>query len=313
MRKLFTLLTLSALCLYAPCLYAQKDTARTQADTTYSQKDTTDDMPAAKSYLKVGLNFLSNSVFLGRPDSVNTPTLSPRLSYTLKSGFYLSGSLDIITNRDKNKLDGGDLEVGYNYTQDDNFEWGASFTKLFFNSTSTQVSASLSSELNAYADYDVAGIITPGISLSYNFGRNGDKGDFLISPSLSQDFLIKSIFSDNDKVLISLQATLNAGSQNFYSGYLERKGKLNRKGIVTAYNNYYDALGSLSLLDYELTAPIVYICGKFNFSFIPTFAFAQDSLPNTTAGEKLITAQIEKSQPFKSSVFYFETGISFKF
>ncbi len=280
----------------------------------YAQKDTTDDTPPPKSYLKFGLNFLNNNVFLGRPDSVTTPTLSAKMSYNFKSGFYLSGSVDMITNRDKNKLDGGDLEVGYTYTQDDNLEWGASFTKLFFNSTSTQVAASISSEINAYIDYDIAGIITPALSVTYNIGRNGDKGDFLLSPSLSHDFLIESIFGEDDKRLTSPQATLNAGSQNFYSGYLERKGKLaNRKNVNAAYNNYYDALGSSSLLDYELTAPLIYIAGKFTFSFIPTIAFAQDSLPNTTAGEKVITAQIEKTQPFTSSVFYFETGISFKF
>jgi hypothetical protein len=279
------------------------------ATSSYAQKDTTEAEPPAKSYLKAGINFLNNDVYLGRTDTVNTPTLTAKLSYTLKSGFYLSGSLDMIPNRNKNKLDGGDLEIGYNYTEDDNLEWGVSFTKLFFNSTSTQVSASLSSELNAYIDYDVAGIVTPALSASYNFGKSGNTGDLLLNPSLSHDFLIEEIFSDEDKLLISPQVGLNAGSQNFYLSYLERKGKLARSANAA----YANALGDFKLLDYEITAPIVYIAGKFSFTFMPTFAFAQDSLPKSTAAEQLQSAAIEKSQPFKSSVFYFDAGIAFKF
>jgi hypothetical protein len=308
MRKLFTLLTLGVLLMYTPYLYAQKDTIRVQKDTTQLQKDTTDDIPPVKSYLKVGLNFLNDNAFVGRTDINPTPTLTAKINYNFKFGLYVSGTLDAITNRDNNKLDGGSVEIGYNYTEDDNLEWGTSFTKLFFNSTSTRVSSSLSSELNAYIDYDIAEIITPGLSVSYNFGKSGNKGDILINPSLSHDFLIEPVFGDNDKVLISPQVGLNIGSQNFYSEYIERKGVPRRANAV-----YFNALGDMKLLDYEITAPIIYISGKFSFSFIPTLAFAKDSLPKSTQNEINQSTAIEAIQPFKSNVFYFETGISFKF
>lgn len=303
MKPNFKLFATFVLLLAATCAYAQKDTT----------SSTSDSNPPKKSHLKLGVSYSNNNVFLGRVDTVTTPSISPKISYTLKSGFYLSGQIDFITNRTNNKLDGGNIELGYDYTEDDNLEWGASFTKLFFNSTSTQVAASLSSTANAYIDYDIADIITPAINLSYNFVKGGGNGDLLLSPSISHDFLIESIFGDDDKVLISPQAGFNAGSQNFYSEYLVRKGKINRKGVNAAYNTYNDDLGSFALLDYELTAPIVYISGNFTFSFTPTMAFAQNALPTNTAAEKLITDQIEKSQPFKTSVFYFEVGITLKF
>jgi hypothetical protein len=279
----------------------------------YAQKDTTDIVPPKKDYLKIGLNFLSNNVYLGRADTIAAPTLSPNIKYTFKSGIYLSGAMDIITNRPKNKLDGGNIEFGYDYVGDGNLDYGASLTKLFFNSTSTQVSSSISAELNAYIDYDVADIITPSVSLGYQFAKSGSTGDILITPSLSHDFLIESVFGDDDELLISPQAGLNAGSQNFYSAYLIRKGRLAAKQVNAAYANYNNALGNFTLLDYELTMPFVYTSGKFSFSLIPTLAFAQDQLPKSTVGEKLITDAIEKAQPFKTSVFYLETGVSFKF
>ena len=303
MKPKFKLFAISLLLLAFSSAYAQKDTTTSKSDTN----------PPKKSYLKIGVSYLNNNVFLGRVDTVTTPTVSHKISYTLKSGFYVSGQMDFITNRANNKLDGGNVELGYDYTEDDNLEWGASFTKLFFNSTSTQVASSLSSTANAYIDYDVADIITPGLSLSYSFVKGGGSGDLLLSPSISHDFLIESIFGDDDKLLISPQAGFNAGSQNFYSEYLVRKGKINRKGVNAAYTTYNNDLGNFALLDYELTAPIVYIAGNFSFSFTPTMAFAQDALPTNTAAEKLITDTIEKAQPFKSSVFYFEAGISFKF
>lgn len=293
------LLPLMAFIFSSACVFAQTDTAS---------------VTSPKSSFKIGVNYINNGVYLGRADTINTPSLSPKITYTLKSGLYFSGSMDFITNRKNNKLDGGSLEAGYDHSFTDDFEGGASFTKLFYNSTSTQVSSSVSSIFNAYVDYDIADIITPGLSVNYSFGKNGGSGgDFGINPNISHDFAIEGVFGDKDLLLISPQAGLNAGSQNFYASYLERKGKLTRKALNAAYTNYYNTLGAFTLLDYELTAPIEYKTGGLIISFVPTYAFAQDSLPKTTLAEQAITKTVEASQPFKSSIFFFEVGLSFKF
>jgi len=268
----------------------------------------TDLVAPKKNTFKIGVTYLNNNVYLGRTDTVSTPTLSPKVTYTFKSGIYFSGTMDFITNKKKNPLDGGSLEAGYDHSFTDDLEGGASFTKLFYNSTSTQVSSSISSILNAYVDYDIADIITPALSVNYSIGKNGGAGgDFVLNPNISHDFAIEGIFGDKDLLLISPTAGLNAGSQNFYAG------KLNKKGVNAAYNNYYSALSSFTLLDYELSAPLEYKCGAFIFTFVPTYAFAQDSLPKSTPAEELITSTIEKSQPYRSSIFYFEAGIALKF
>jgi hypothetical protein len=286
---------------------------------TYGQTDTTshrDTISTKKSHLKFGVSYLNNSVYLGRTDTVSSPSITPAISYTLKSGLYFSGSLDIITNRKNNKLDGGNLEAGYDYTLGENFEGGVSFTKLFYNANSTQLSSTLSSIVNAYADYDIGDIITPAVSLSYNISKSGNSSDFMINPNLSHDFEIEGIFGDNDFLLISPQAGINFGSQNYYAGYLEKKKRLTKKGTAAenaAYSSYYDALGKFQLLDYEITAPVEYKTGKLRFTFTPTYAFAQNSLPQSTAAEKLITKSVELSSPYKPSIFYFELGVALKF
>lgn len=306
MKTIYKLLPVMALMLRSASMFAQTDTAATV--------DTTIVMAPKKSSFKIGVGYTSNSVYLGRADTITTPSLSPKITYTLKSGIYFSGNLDFITNRKNNKLDGGSLEAGYDHSFTDNFEGGASFTKLFYNGGSTQISSSVSSIFNAYVDYDIADIVTPALSINYSFGKNGGAGgDFCINPNISHDFAVEGIFGDDDLLLISPQAGLNAGSQNFYAGYLERKGKLNRKAVNAAYNNYFNALGAFTLLDYEVTLPVEYKSRGFVVSFVPSYAFAQDSLPKTTLAEQAITRNIEASQPFRSSIFYFDIALSFKF
>ncbi len=308
MKPIYKLIIITVFCSSASYSFAQTDTSGVQKDTTES--DTTQE--EKKAYLKVGANYINNNVYFGRTDTITSPIISPTISYTFKSGIYFSGSLEYITTRKNGPLDGGNIEAGYNYSIGDNIDGGVSFTKLFFNSASTQVSSSVSSIINANIDYSIADIVTPAINVSYSIVKNGGKGDIAFNPTISHDFLIASIFGDNDEIIISPQVGLNAGSQNFYAEYLVHKGKL-KKGATIALTNYSNSLGDFKLLDYEITAPIEYKAGHFMFSFIPTYAFAQNSLPQSTPAEKLITANIEKGAPYKSSQFYFQTGISFKF
>ena len=46
----------------------------------------------ASSSFKLGVSYLSNSVYMGRTDTVKTPVILPELKYTLKNGIYFSGS-----------------------------------------------------------------------------------------------------------------------------------------------------------------------------------------------------------------------------
>lgn len=288
------------------------------ASICYAQTDTTftDTLNNSKAGLHVGVTYTNNSVYLGRTDTVTAAIISPTIGYTFKMGLYLSGSLEVIPNRRSNKLDGGDIEIGYDHNFTDNFEGGVSFTKLFYNNNSTQVSSSLSSVINAYADYDIADVITPALVVSYNMNKNSVGNDLLINPNLSHDFEIDGIFGSRDHLVISPQAGLNAGSQNYYAGYLEKKNRISKKvtaAVNASIDSYYAALSDFKLLDYEITVPIVYKLSNFSISLTPTYAFAQDSLPKDTKAHETITKNIETGSPYRSSVFYFSAGISFKF
>lgn len=283
----------------------------------YAQADTIDQK---KSFFKAGITFINNNVYLGRADTVKSPTVIPIVSYNFKSGVYVSASLYDVTNRKTKRIDGGDIEVGYNYSFTDNFEAGASFTKIFNSSNSTRVNSSLSSIANAYLGYDIGDVITTGLSANYSFSKKGFKNDVLLNPNLSHDFTVEKIFAAKDVLIISPIAGLNAGTQNFYEGYLTNRVKRTKKtsSVITQtlvlYNEqltaYQQDLGKFKVLDSEISVPVVYKSGSFIFSLIPTFAFPVNGLASPqTKIQKFIQQGIP---PLKGSVFYFESGISIK-
>jgi hypothetical protein len=268
--------------------------------------DEKSDKAEASSSFKFGVTYISNNVYLGRADTVTTPVIAPQVKFTLKQGIYFQASLYIIPNKPTQKLDGGDLGAGYDFDITDDFSGGVSFTKLFYSPTSTQIASSISSTAHADFDYDIAGIITPAISLDYNFNTKGVSNDFLLAPGIAHDFINKGIFGTEDVLLISPTITANIGTQNFYDAYLTKKHfkSVKRTKIQNAViNAYLNKLGQTELLDYELSAPVEYKTGHLIFQLVPTYAIVQNQLP------KSIAARLSD----QSSIFYVEAGVSLKF
>jgi len=259
-----------------------------------------------KASLKAGLNYLNNSVYLGRADTVNTPLIEPNLKYTFANGIYFSGNVQIVPNRKTNKLDGGSLSAGYDFELGKNSSGSISYSQLFYNATSTQIGSSIGSTINANIDYDISDIITPSLSIDYNILKQGFGSDVMVNFGISHDFAQESIFAGDDIGLISPTATVNAGTQNFYSAFLTlKKYKLPKAGKAQKLLSAQDAkLAKFQLLDFEFAAPIEYKTGPVLFSFTPTYAFAENKLPAS------ITKGMVSTQ---SGLFFFEIGASVKF
>jgi hypothetical protein len=258
------------------------------------------------SSFKFGLSYISNSVFMGRSDTVTTPVIVPQVKYTLKQGIYFSGSLDFLPNKKNKKLDGGDLSAGYDFDITDDLSGSASYAKLFYSTTSTQIAAAISSTFNVNFNYDIADVISPSVSADYNLNKQGIGNDFFLNFGLTHDFISVGIFGEKDILLISPTITVNAGSQNFYDAYLTKKKLKNAKrnaaqnALLTKYINQ---LSQFALLDYEISVPLEYKTGHFIFQVTPTYAIVENQLP------KQVAAKVS-SQP---SIFYFETGMFLKF
>src|SRR5258708_40310786 len=68
-----------------------------------------------KGNFKISVNYSSNTVFMGRSDTIKTPVILPELKYTFKNGIFISAGADYIPNRTTNKLDEGNLAAGYDF------------------------------------------------------------------------------------------------------------------------------------------------------------------------------------------------------
>lgn len=273
-------------------------------------EDLLDKLETKKGSFKIGTNYLSNNVFMGRADTVRTPTILPELKYTFKNGIFLSATADYIPNRVTNKLDGGSAAAGYDFDITDDLTAGASFTKLFYAANSTQIGSAISSTVNANLSYNIADVITPLVSVDYNFLKQGFGHDIFFNAGISHDFAAKGIFGDNDLVIISPTASLNAGTQNFYDAYFVlKKYKLTAKAqaledaaerLITKRKQQ---LSQFTMLDYEFSAPVEYKLGALILSFIPTYALAENKLP----------PRVSKGLASTSGIFYFEVGAALKF
>ena len=303
-KPLLKLLLVFLLCLTTVCAFCQTGTMPGD-DTKTGGAEKSDKSDAASSF-KFGVTYISNNVYMGRADTVTTPVIVPQVKYTLKSGIYFSGSLYFIPNKPKQKLDGADLEGGYDFDITDDLSGGASFAKLFYSSSSTQIASSISSTFNVNFDYDIADIISPTLSADDNLNKQGIANDVLLAVGLAHDFITKGVFGDEDILLLSPTITANAGTQNFYDAYLTKKNFKSAKRTKlqnTVITSYVNQLGQFELLDYELSSPLEYKTGHFILQLTPTYAIAQNQLP------KGISARLSD----QSSIFYVEAGVSLKF
>jgi hypothetical protein len=258
-----------------------------------------------KSGLDISLNYLSNSVFMGRADSVRTSTISPVIKYRFSSGIYLSAGLELIPGRKKNKLDGGDLTLGYDFDITDDLSGGISYSKLFYNATSTQVGSAVSSTFSGNFTYNIGDIISPTLTADYNINKQGIAGDIFLNLGVCHDFT----FGANDELSISPTIEANTGTQNFYDGYLVYRKLKNAKRTTaeTALIQAYTAeLSQYRLLDYEFSLPVEYSAGNFTLKATPIYAVAQNEFKSAAVVKALGLSS-------QTSVFYFDIGVSLKF
>jgi hypothetical protein len=274
------------------------------AQTKTTGSESTDEKPG----FEIQLGYLSNSVFMGRADSVRTAVITPQLKYVFSNGIYLSGSLYVVPARKKNKVDGGDLTLGYDFDLTDELSGGLSFSKFFYSSNSTQVSSSQSSTISGNLTH-ANDFISPTVTADYNFNKQGVAGDVFINIALSHDFDIDGVFGKDDWLTISPTIEANTGTQNFYNGYVvyrKRKAAQNSSTATALLQTYQSELSQYKLLDYEFSTPVEYSSGNFTFYLTPTYALAQNQFKSAAVVKALgLTTQ--------SSVFYFDIGVALKF
>lgn len=164
-----------------------------------------------KSYIKTGLNYISDAIFMGRKDSIAAPYLYPTITYHHKSGFYGNGSFSYLTKSNQSRIDLFLLTAGFDFTKN-KLSGDFSATKYFFNDDSYNVISEVTADISANLSYDFD-ILNLSVAASNYFSTN-ENSDFFLSSEISHDFL-----TTDYKFQISPTVGVYFGSQNFYEEY----------------------------------------------------------------------------------------------
>lgn len=251
------------------------------------------------SYFKLDADYLTNNFYLGRADTILTPSYSPSLGYWHKSGLFINATANYLPTNKVGKLDNGSVELGYEFNFTDDFGGSISYSKLFYTASSTSLKSSISSTLTGSLNYNIADIMTPSLELDYNINKSGVPSDYLLNLGLAHDFII--LLGEVDNITLTPTANYNLGTQNFYKDYLLRKFK--SKKVQAKTTNAIDALAPFQSLDLEFSLPIVLTLGKFTTTLTPTDAIAVNKLP-----KGILTQYADKT-----NLFYGELLLSYKF
>jgi len=292
-KSLFVVLFLCA----ASRAYCQKTTDTTSTDTVIT-------LAKEKSTFKIGADYLNNNVFMGRTGLTTTPIISPTAKYAFGFGLYVSADMDILPDNKKNKIDGGNLTVGYDFDITDDLSGGISYSKLFYNTNSTLIGSSITNTFNANLDYNIADIITPSVSADYNL-NNGAPADFFLNIGISHDIIFEKPFAHNDAFIISPTIATNVGTQNFYDAYIQKKVFKSKK-VSTAVANFETNLSQFETLDYEFSIPLEYKIGVLIIQFTPTYAIVQNGFKSAAVAKAVGLSD-------KNDVVYYDAGLAFKF
>lgn len=240
------------------------------------------------SHLNASINYLSNSVYLGRKDSLSTPYISPQLAYYHASGVYATASLSYLARAERSRLDLFTAGLGFERSFTERITAGAWVEKYFYNVNSTNVQAEMKAMSGIYTEFDI-GPVQLEPSLSYSFAN---KNDWIGGVNVSH-----TLFSKNKKIEITPRVSFNAATQNFYNSYFQnRRFAMNAKvpkGKKPPPQAIVDLLGAANFkfLENILSTELKYTTDRVEIYLLPSFIVplnpASIKLGNKTIQEKL--------------------------
>ena len=269
--------------------------------------------------LELGVRYQSNSVYLGRKDSLPLPYVIPNIRFTSPSGFYASAETYLLTS--ESRADAFSLDAGWEFSKG-NLYAGIGASAYMFNSQSVNVLAEASTSINSYLGFSLP-FIQPGINGALIFGKGSL--DYITGFSLEHNFT-----TANEAFSLTPGIYLNAGTQNYYNEYYQERKYNTGSGTGRGKKSSNSGNGSSSapvienvetlqssqfrVLDYEFAAPVEYKHKQLAFSFVPRYAIAQS--PSTVVMTTKAASGAVSTQTFTEKIsnsFYWTLGVSYHF
>ncbi|MDB5250161.1 MAG: hypothetical protein JWQ40_4555 [Segetibacter sp.] len=231
-----------------------------------SQNDTS--IPR-KNVFSAGINYQSKLHYFGRTDSLRSSGLFPTIGFELKQGFYVNSNFVLVHNPASSlAYNGTIIEGGYKFPQSRNFSGNIFYSQFLYKNNSELVQSALKSQTGMNLVYNNK-IVNVNVGGDAKFS---DRTDFGATAGLDHLFL-HLIPNTKYAIAINPSAYAYAGTQNFTNTYYKKQNILglpigNQRPVTESSTKF-------SILAYEFSAPIVFVAGKFNASFTPSYVMPQ--------------------------------------
>ena len=253
-----------------------------------------EDSTEVKSMGRVSLQYSSNSVYMGRTDSLSVPYLSPSIGYFHKSGFFINSSLSYLKTNETSRIDLFTLSAGYDYYKK-NFSASFSLYEYFYNDLSYSVQSSLNTYGNVSLGYDFKKLIVySDLSLGLSNGV-----DVFWSGEITQPFYVLK-----GALRISPSFFIKAGTQHYYDEYFSTRSTFSTgKGGMTTTTQSIQVSDSekFQIMTYEAELNLSYRIK--NFSVFSSLVYAIPVNPSL-----IVTADGTFEEELNNT-FYWSSGI----
>ncbi|MBV8255313.1 MAG: hypothetical protein JO154_22120 [Chitinophaga sp.] len=248
-----------------------------QLDSLLSKKE--------KSELVAGIGYGNNPAYGSKVPNYDEPLvmktfITPSLTYYHKSGFYGSFSGYYLFDAFKNPWFEWDFTAGYDYSKNDKFITGVSYTRYFFTDSSDVPLSPIKNETFAYFYYR-GWWLQPGVSLDYGWGKTVTEGlhtretlrgsDFNVITTVRHPFIFTGLLSAKDAVLLTPSVSLTMGTANYFSNlkafqYYTRTPKVNKLVKHPGKETSIEQRTEFQPRAVDLTVNFSYLIGKVTIS-----------------------------------------------
>jgi len=291
---------------------------------SYSSTIAQDTTSEKKSYFKLNGNYLSNAVYSGRKDSSVVPYLRSSIGYYNKSGFYIdAGASLLVSATDTKRIDLVTLEAGYTFQITKKLEAEITASKFFYTDKSYSVRSELKAITGIGLGYDAGPVSINGgvdllfstntdvftsLKISHNFEKGPDNEKWSISPAIELNAgtqYYNQAYYKNRKFTFATTSGSSGNSGNSHPGRGHSNSSSSSSSTTTVKTLVFNDQNKFSILDYEISVPVMYETNRWGLYATPCFAIP------VNAASYAVDGVLQKE--ILTNSFFIEIGAFIKF
>lgn len=219
--------------------------------------------------VKISTNYNTGLNYYGRTDSLKSSGFFPMAELWFNEKFYINAAPVFINNTVATFQYAGTITAaGYQFNADNKWFGNIYLVKPFYKENSKLAQSVLTAQTGATLTWLNSIVnLTVGADLKFS-----DKTDYGFTTGL--DHIFKYTTGEKSMIVIDPSVFLNAGTQQFSNtaiknsnGFLFIPGSSQSETLTTK---------KLALLSYEISAPVIFASGKFQFLFTPAYVIPQN-------------------------------------